>query len=221
MEEYTPNTEVLERMKQVRFVAFVGPTAAGKSTLIREIINADPIFSMVRSTTSRPPRPSEASKGEFAFRSREEMQARITNKEYVQVAPIVLDHLYATAPEDYSTKGIALMPVVSAAIPAFRKIPFESFCVVYVLPPNDAVWQERIVKHGFDQQHLQKRMQEAARSLQFALCESNVRFVINDSLADATIRCTRIAQGIPLDEHYEARARKLAEELSNNVKFVY
>jgi guanylate kinase len=213
MEGYKPDTSVLERMKQVRFVAFVGPTASGKSTLIREVIRAELGCAMVRTTTSRAPRPGEAEGEELAFRSRAEMEARVKRRDYVQVAPILLDHLYATAPEDYSTEAVAMMPVIAAAVPAFRAIPFASFQVLYVLPSSVTVWRERIANHQFTPEQLQKRMHEARLSLHFACSERDIIFVINDSIQDATAVCIRALQQLPIDAEYQARARGLAATL--------
>jgi guanylate kinase len=204
--DYRPNQAVLDRLKQVDFVAFVGPTASGKSTLIYEICQRDPAFSMVRSTTSRSPRPGEIERDEFHFRTREEMQARINRGEYVQVAPMLLEYLYATAPEDYSTKGIAVMPVVSASIPDFRALPFASFRLLYILPPSYEVWQQRVVQHGFDPAQLGKRLAEARQSLQFALTDTETIFIVNGDLAATADQCIRAARGGQVGNQQTARA---------------
>lgn len=195
MEGYTPNEQVLARLNGVHFVAVVGPTAAGKSTLIREALARNNSLHVVRNNTSRPPRPGEEGGIEYRFHTREEMLERIKRREYVQIAPVVLEHLYATAPEDYSAQGISLLPVLSAAVPVFRSLPFASFRIVYVLPSDFTLWQERIAEHNFSAEQLRKRLKEAADSLNFASTEPDISFVMNGTLADSVNEFVRVVKG--------------------------
>ena len=219
--DYKPNPGVLERLKQVDFVAVVGPTASGKSTLIQAAVRQDPRLHMVRSTTSRLPRPQEIGSGELHFLSRDQMLARIEKGEYVQVAPTVLGDLYATAPEDYYADGVSLMPVVSVAVPVFRSLPLASFRIVYVLPPDYASWQARISSHHFTPEQLQKRLNEAAVSLRFGLDEPACVFLVNDDLEQAVAQFCELAHTKTLSgalKRMQHAGRELAESLLGHLE---
>jgi guanylate kinase len=123
--------------------------------------------------------------GEYAFYTRQAILERIERQEYVQVAPTVLGDLYATVPEDYRTEGISMLPVISMAVPVFRQLPFASLRIIYVLPPDFDSWQARISSHHFTPKQLYKRLDEAVRSLDFAIQESHCLFLVNDEFEAA------------------------------------
>jgi guanylate kinase len=183
---YVPSPVALQRLKQVRFVAVVGPTAVGKTTLIREAMKREPSLHLVLNNTSRARRPDEQEGVDYRFETQGAMEARIAHGEYAQVAPTVFGDLYATAADDYATDGVAVMPVLADALPQFEALPFAELRVVYVLPPDWEIWQTRVAKHGFTPEKLAGRMQEAKRSLQYARDHADMVFVVSRDVAQAT-----------------------------------
>jgi len=176
---YEPSPLALERLEAVTFVAVVGPTAAGKTTLIRRAMQREPSLHLVLNNTSRARRPDEHEGVDYRFETREAMIKRIERGEYVQVAPTLFGDLYATAADDYTTDGIATLPVLADAIPVFRRLPFKKMRTVYVLPPDWDTWQARIALHKFTPEKRASRMQEAARSLHFALDDTHTTYVVS------------------------------------------
>ncbi|HSD56139.1 MAG TPA: hypothetical protein VLA92_03215 [Candidatus Saccharimonadales bacterium] len=218
-EAYQPSESVLTKLPQVTFVAVVGPTAAGKTTLLNAAAARCHALHPVVATTTRQPREGERDGEDFHFCSLEEMQQRTQAGEYVQVVPANLNgEMYASAPEDYTTEGIALMAVISDVVPAFRKLPFKAVRTIFVLPPSWDVWQRRIIEHGFTPEVLEKRMIEAGRSLRFALDDQSVIFIVNDDLAQSTLDFTQAALGAEsYTNQFTSRdlAAQLLKELQN------
>jgi len=200
---YTPAPHTLDHLRQVDFVAVVGPTASGKSTLITTAMQRDPSLHQVLNNTSRAPRPGERAGVDFRFETRSAMEAHIARGEYAQVAPTVFGDLYATLASDYSAEGIALLPVLADAIPAFRALPFKSMRSIFVLPPNWDSWQERVALHGFSDEQLAKRMAEARCSLQFALADREMSYVISRNIPDATSDFLALARGEPMNAYLQ------------------
>ena len=213
---YQPAPHVIDRLKQVRFVAIIGPTAVGKSTLITAATKLDPSVHLVLNNTTRAPRPGERDGVDYLFKTREAMEARIAKGEYVQVAPSVLGELYATAPEGYSTDGVAVMAVLADAMPAFRALPFQSISSVFIIPPDWETWQQRLAKHGFTPEQRVKRLAEAERSLQFALDDEQTRIIIDGDVEQAAADFVVLAHGQPMDDRLQqdqARAREIVRDL--------
>lgn len=195
-EDYKPSEAVLNHLPQVIFVAVIGPTAVGKTTLMNAAAARCPALHPVVSSTSRSARNGEEDGVDMHFCSADDMARRITAGEYVQVVPSSkIGALYATAPEDYSTDGVAMMPVMADAMPAFKALPFKAVRSIYVLPPSWEVWQQRITEHGFTPDELEHRLVEAGRSLRYALEDPDIIFVVNDDLAQATLDFTQAALG--------------------------
>ncbi len=176
---YRPNPAVLERLKNITFVGVVGPTASGKSTLMKGAMGREPSLHMVRNHTSRAPREGEQDRNEIFFHPRQEMEWRIARGEYVQVAPSIFGDLYATGPDDYSTEGISLLPILADAVPVFRRLPFKESRYVFVLPPNWEIWIQRINNHRFTLDMLERRLQEAEHSLAFAVSDPDIKILVD------------------------------------------
>lgn len=218
---YSPAPGVLERLKSVTLVAVIGPTAVGKSTLINAAIARDPHIHLVLNNTSRDPRPGERDGIDYIFRKREDMLADMKKGLYVQVAPSVFGDLYATAADGYAIDGVAVMAILADAMPDFRALPFKKVRSIFVLPPDYASWEARIMQHGFSPERLKGRLIEAERSLVYAVEDKEIRFVINESLNVACEDFVTLACGDALSTRQQAdqsRAREIVRNLLEKLR---
>jgi guanylate kinase len=193
--EYKPNESVLGHLPNITFVAVVGPTAVGKTTLMNAAAARCPALHQVISTMSREPRPGEENDVDVHFRTREEMETKIAAQEYVTAIVNTNGEIYATAPEDYATEGIAMLPVLASAMPMFKALPFKTMRTIFILPPSWESWKQRIETHNFTPEEYEKRMQEAGESLRYAIDNENLVFVVNDDLVQSTLDFTQAALG--------------------------
>lgn len=184
--DYTPRPSVLSTLSSVDFVAVIGPTAAGKTTIINRATSMNNTIHLVVVTTSRDPRPGEQDGVDYYFADQDEMVKDMTNRTFVQVAPRILGPLYATKPEAYATEGYAVMPVIVQGLAAFTGLPFKRMRKVFILPPSWEVWNERINSHHFTPEQLQRRLAEAKVSLEYAAASRDTAYIMNDNLAQAT-----------------------------------
>jgi guanylate kinase len=144
------------------------------------------------------------------------MEARIAQTGYVQVAPSLLGDLYATAPEDYPEEGVGVLAVLAEALHDFKALPFKSFRAVYVAPPSREVWELRLMKHGFSPDNLAKRLQEAKRSLEYALTDDTLQFIVNGDLDQAALDFIALIENHPLAPRLQAdqaNARNIIRDL--------
>jgi guanylate kinase len=213
---YKPNPAVLERLKTVTFVGLVGPTAAGKSTLIKGAMAREPRLHLVRNHTSRTPREGEQDRTEVMFHPRQDMEWRIAKGDYVQVAPSVFGDLYATAPDDYSSEGISVLPILADAVPVLRSLPFNEVRIIFVVPPNWNLWLKRMAQHNFTLDKLERRMQEAERSLAFALADRDSKVLVDLDVETGVEDLITLALNQPMSERLQAdqeRGRQIAGDL--------
>jgi len=215
--EYRPAPEALSQLHTNDFVAVVGPTAVGKTTLIKAAVARDPNMHMLVAGTSRTIRSGEKDGVDFHYGTPEAMQARAAKSEYVTLITGVSGDLYTTAPEDYPPGKIVLMATLASAVNDFRKLPYKNFRTIFVLPPNYAIWQQRLAQHGFDEQQLQRRLKEAAESLQFGLQDPATKFMINDDLETATEEFITLASGGEITGDQQ-QMRNLAAQLLQKVR---
>ncbi|HSW99932.1 MAG TPA: hypothetical protein VLH38_02770 [Patescibacteria group bacterium] len=219
--EYIPAAQVLQHLTHVTLAAIVGPTAAGKSSLIDAALLHEPCMHLVLSHLSRDPRPGEKDGVDAHFDDRAIMERRMAAGEYVQVAPSVFGDLYATEPDDYRTDGVMLCPIIGQAMPAFRALPFKAVRSIFIVPPDYETWQQRIKGHGFTQEQLNRRLVEATHSLIYGLEDETTHLVINDNLDLATEDVIRLALGKSLPARLQAdqsRARVIVQSLLERLR---
>ncbi|HSW98883.1 MAG TPA: hypothetical protein VLF71_03525 [Candidatus Saccharimonadales bacterium] len=212
---YRPAPHVLRHIQGTDFVAVVGPTGVGKTTLIKAAAKR-PGLHMLVSVFSRPQRPDEIEGVDAHFRGLEEARARMAAGEFVTAVPHPSGHIYATAPEDYPVGKAVLLATLSSAVDEFRALPFRTFRTLYVLPESAAAWHARLAGRGWGAAELAPRFAEARESLAFALARPEVQFVINRTgglgAAAAGLAALATGQHAPHAAQQEA-GRRLAQEL--------
>lgn len=220
--KYQPSASVLKSLGKVHFVAVVGPTGVGKTTLINAAMRRDPRLRMVITETTRPPRPSEQEGVDYYFKTHTDMLTRVDRGEYVNVATSLNGaDIYASHRDSYPQTGIALMALFAQVVPEFRRLPFASFKALFIVPASDELWQTRTQSHHFTPEQKTKRLDEAVHSFEFACIDSDVLFIINDDLELATGDLVWLATGQPLtarQQSDQSRARIIAHTALDRLK---
>lgn len=134
------------------------PSGAGKSSIARRLLEAEPELQFSVSATTRPPRPGEQDGREYHFRSREDFLAMVAAGEMLEHAE-VFGNFYGTprAP-------------VEQAISAGRDVIFDvdwqgaqqisnsalrdSVVSVFILPPSIAALEDRLRGRGQDSEEV-------------------------------------------------------------------
>lgn len=211
---YQPSQKVLAGMGNIRVLGTVGPSASGKTTLMKALVEATPRVKFVLDETSRPPRPSEVNGIDFLFRTKEEILADLKKGGLVQIAIGPNGDLYSTRLSSYPPGGIGVIALVPPAVKEFRRLPIKSFIVAFIVPYKFAVWQGWLAKQakagGWTEEKLQSRLAEAKQSYEFALADRDIIFILNDDIDKAADRLLQIANSQPPDD--EKQARTIAEE---------
>jgi guanylate kinase len=137
---------------QPKLFVITAPSGAGKTSLVRALMHADPKVAHSVSYTTRAPRPGEVDGKDYCFVSKPEFQAMRDRGEFLEHAE-VFDNLYGTARAQVERFLAAGRPVileidwqgarqVRAAMPS---------CVpVFVLPPSRAALEHRLRGRGTD-----------------------------------------------------------------------
>lgn len=211
---YQPNQKVLAGMANIRVLGTVGPSASGKTTLMKALVKASPKFKFILDETSRASRPGEINGQDFLFRAKEEILADLKKGELVQIAIGPNGDLYSTRLSSYPPGSIGVIALVPPAVKEFRRLPIKSFIVAFIVPYKFAVWQGWLAKQakagGWIEEKLQSRLAEAKKSHEFALSDKGIHFVLNDNIDRAADRLAQIANGQPPDN--ESQARTVAQE---------
>lgn len=210
---YKANESVMQQLAHIKLLAVVGPTGAGKSTVVRQSG-----LPFVIGDTTRTPRDGEIQGRDYVFRTDlNNLLKEIENGDYVQFVVERGTEIYGTRVSSYPSNGSCTMSVMAAELPKMRKLGFASVVPVYIVPPSHTEWMHRISAHR--DKDLEARLLEAKESLKVALSDSSYVFILNDNLDAAVDALRAVARG-SINQTESARARSAASTLYEHLQKV-
>ena len=162
------------------------PSGAGKTTLVKEVIQQLQGLQFSVSFTTRLPRPNEREGEDYHFVSHAVFQKMVEKNEFLEWAE-VLGNRYGTPRPDLKkleSEGIDLILDIDTqgAKKAMKEIAQPT--LIYLLPPSLKVLRERLMNRGVDSLEMVKfRLSNARRDIEEAYWYHYV--IVNDRMGDA------------------------------------
>jgi guanylate kinase len=178
---------VEERLRQTKAFTIVvsGPSGAGKTTLVDELLQRDPALHRSVSCTTRSPREGEEEGGAYFFVSDAEFEAK---KQGVLIEwAEVHEHYYGT-PRDAIEKalGMGLDVVLNIDVQGGKQVKksFPDAVMIFILPPSFEVLEQRIRGRATDTENdIELRLEDAREEIRALPAYEYV--VLNDKLEEA------------------------------------
>ena len=175
-------------MPRGRVVVVAGPTAVGKGTVTRRLLEKHPEVYLSVSATTRDPRPGEVDGIHYFFWSPEQFDDAVENGDMLEWALVHGRNRYGTprsAVEAARAEGRAVILEIDleGARQVRSSMPDARF--VFLAPPSWDVLVERLVGRGTESPEEQERRLETARVEMAAEEEFDVT-IVNDDL-DETV----------------------------------
>jgi len=187
---------VASRPARGRLFVIAAPSGAGKTSLVRALMEREPGLRFSISYTTRKQRPNEVQGRDYFFVTREEFDRMIAADEFLEHAT-VFDNSYGTARRQVEESLAAGQDLIleidwQGAQQIRRALP--ECLSIFILPPSRAELERRLRGRGTDSEEvIQRRLRDAAsdmghwREFEFV--------VVNDDFETALAELQAIVHG--------------------------
>lgn len=185
----------MEKECDNKVIIFSAPSGAGKSTIVRHLLQKFPFLEFSVSATSRTPRGKEQDGKEYYFFSADEFRKKITNNELVEYQEVYPGSFYGTLKSEVNriwAKGhIILFDIDVKGGVNIKKLYGNYAMAVFVQPPSLAVLEERLRRRGTDtEEAIGTRLAKAKEELTYA--DKFDIVLVNDNLEDSFAKAEKI-----------------------------
>jgi guanylate kinase len=201
-------------MPQGRLYVIAAPSGAGKTSLVKALMEREPRIQFSVSYTTRKPRPNEIPGRDYHFVSAERFREMVANDEFLEHAR-VFDNCYGTgarAVQEALSNGEELLLEIDwqGARQVRNRLP--EACSIFILPPSRDALALRLQGRSTDSDEvIQRRLRDAAQDLghwtEFDYVVINDRFeqAIEDLQAIVEDRGSHLVAQRPEVVHLAAR----------------
>lgn len=191
------------------------PSGAGKTSLVKSLLEADPQVKLSVSYTTRAPRPGEVDGVHYHFVSVERFMEMLNRGDFLESAQ-VYGNYYGTSQrwiEEQLAAGWDILLEIDWQGAAQVRRLMPGVVSIFILPPSLAALRERLKGRGQDTEEVIERRLAAAREDMSHVGEFDY-VIINDDFATASrdlqavVRAQRLRAPSQLSRH-----QKLLEEL--------
>jgi guanylate kinase len=156
-----------------KLVIISAPSGAGKTTIVKHLLDGGLNLSFSVSATTRAKRENETDGEDYFFLSVQEFKNRIKNNEFVEWEEVYKDLLYGTLKSELERiwaigKNVIFDVDVKGGISLKNKFGTDAIAI-FIMPPSVAELENRLIKRATDTpQKIRIRVDKAKDELKFA-----------------------------------------------------
>ena len=184
------------------------PSGAGKTTLVRLLLENDPDIRLSISYTTRAPRAGELNGREYHFTDLESFQGMVERDEFIEWAE-VHGNCYGTSrvwiESEIAAGRDVLLEIDWQGAQQVRKL-FPEAIGVFIMPPSMTALAERLSGRGTDSEEIIARRLAAARTemqqateFDYVIVNDNLQQALSDLLS--VVRSSRLRREVQYNRH--------------------
>ena len=151
-----------------RLFVFAAPSGAGKTSLVRALMEKEPSLRFSISSTTRPKRPTEVNGRDYFFVNHEEFHRMARSGEFLEYAQ-VFDNWYATSRrqvEEALARGEDIIVEIDWQGARQVRAAMPECVTIFILPPSRAALEERLRQRSTDSDEvIARRLRDAVKDM--------------------------------------------------------
>ena len=194
------------------------PSGAGKTSLVRALLDRDKKVKLSVSHTTRQPRPGEQDGVDYHFVTVEEFQKAADADEFLEFAQ-VFDNFYGTSEKSiYRDLDQGFDVVLEIDWQGARQVRerIGENCSIFIIPPSRQELEQRLISRGQDSEDVIKRRMSEAQSEMSHYAEFDY-LVINDDFDHALedLQSIFVSQRLQLAKQLQAHEALIEDLLAS------
>ena len=180
-----------------KLIIISAPSGAGKTSIVKYLLQQDLKLAFSISVTSRPMRPGEVDKKDYYFYSVEEFKSKLEAGEFLEWQEVYVNQFYGTLKSEieriWATGHHVLFDVDVLGGINIKKYYGDQALSIFIKPPSPEVLAQRLAGRGTETpESLAKRIAKADYELTFENQFDKV--VVNDDLQVAQQETVKLIQ---------------------------
>ena len=183
-----------QNLNEGKVIIFSAPSGAGKTTIVRALLDELSELSFSISACSRNPRSQEVNGKDYHFIGIEGFKNKIKNNEFVEWEEVYQDHFYGTLNSELTriwnaNKTVVFDVDVVGGMNLKQKFA-KNALAIFVMPPSLMVLEERLRNRNTDsEQKIRQRLEKAEQEISLSsgfdviLKNHNLDIAISDAKA--------------------------------------
>lgn len=218
LENYQVSEKAKEVLEGLKLVLMVAPSATGRNTIIRYLVD-NKGYHFVVSDTTRPPQVRDGKMEEngvqYFFRSEEEILVDLKAGDFLEAAIIHGQQVSGISIRELekakAQNKIAITDIEIVGTHNIMRV-YPQAKAIFLVPPNFGEWQKRMVTRGFmNDRELKNRLTSATKEMDAAVKNDYYHFVVADDIKQSALIVDAIASGQP--NPHQGRGLELVKRL--------
>jgi len=174
-----------------KLIIFSAPSGAGKTTIVKDLLQRGLPLEFSISACSRSPRSGEVNGKDYYFLTTDEFRERIQNDEFIEWEEVYPGNFYGTLRSElnriWNNNNHVLFDIDVKGGIALKKLYPKQTLSIFVMPPSVVELEHRLrVRSTDDDTTIRKRIDKAVYELNYA--DRFDKILINDILQDAELK---------------------------------
>jgi guanylate kinase len=189
-------------MKNGKLIVIAAPSGAGKTTIVKHLLQTIPQLDFSISAATRPIRPNEVNGRDYYFISADSFKNKIANNEFVEWEMVYENKYYGTLNTELEriwNKGqhVIFDVDVKGGLEIKKKYPHQTLAI-FIKPPNVATLAQRLMQRNTEDAHsLQERIEKAELEISYAPMFDSI--IVNDKLEVTLLEATTLVKSFILN----------------------